>query len=179
MSACTDFAGASAKISVLKAVSIRRAVPEEAGALSDLAMRSKAHWGYSDDFIDRCRKELTLSAEQIRRPQLYCYVATDGDGILGFYTAAVTTPETVELDALFVEPKHIGCGVGRALITHAIERVSDCGARTLIIQGDPNATEFYLAMGGREVGHRESESIPGRLLPVFEIDVRRHSDRYL
>ena len=30
---------------------LRPARPEEAGLLSDLALRSKAHWGYPPDFL--------------------------------------------------------------------------------------------------------------------------------
>ena len=37
---------------------IRRARPEEAGALSDLAIRSKGHWGYDVAFLASCRAEL-------------------------------------------------------------------------------------------------------------------------
>lgn len=31
---------------------IRRARADEAGTLSELAFRSKAHWGYDDDFME-------------------------------------------------------------------------------------------------------------------------------
>ncbi len=34
---------------------IRAARPGEADALSALCLRSKAHWGYDDDFLERCR----------------------------------------------------------------------------------------------------------------------------
>jgi predicted N-acetyltransferase YhbS len=75
------------------------------------------------------------------------------------------------MDALFVDPDHIGTGVGRTLMNHALQLLSQCGAAHLLIQGDPNATRFYLAAGGRQVGTRESASIPGRFLPMFEIDI--------
>jgi len=38
--------------------------------LSNLAFRSKAHWGYSDEFMAACRDELTYSSEKIHAPQL-------------------------------------------------------------------------------------------------------------
>ena len=63
------------------AIIIRRAARHEAGALSRLAMRSKASWGYDADFMERCRPELTVSeAHILERP--IC-VAVDGDKILG------------------------------------------------------------------------------------------------
>ena len=40
-----------------------------------------------------------------------------------------------------------------------------------MIQGDPNASKFYEAAGARLVGTRESGSVPGRDLPLYEIDI--------
>jgi GNAT superfamily N-acetyltransferase len=73
-----------------------------------------------------------------------------------------------------VEPARIGRGYGGALLRHAIESAAALGAVTLEIQGDPNARRFYEAAGGRQVAERPSASIPGRRLPVFEIEVARH-----
>jgi GNAT superfamily N-acetyltransferase len=98
-------------------------------------------------------------------------VLVDGDSILGFHSVEALSESDWELDALFVEPEHIGTGIGRLLVQHALKIVSERGATRLIIQGDPNATEFYQALGARQIGTRESGSIPGRFLPLFEIEV--------
>ncbi|WP_245700178.1 hypothetical protein [Geodermatophilus siccatus] len=45
-------------------VTPRPAVPNEADALSRLALRSKGHWGYDEEFLAACRVELTLQPEQ-------------------------------------------------------------------------------------------------------------------
>ena len=42
------------------AIAIRGAVPYEADQLSDIAMRSKEYWGYSDVFLEKCRDELSV-----------------------------------------------------------------------------------------------------------------------
>jgi len=42
-----------------KNLTIREVDKSEADSLSDLAMRSKAHWGYSKDFMAACQKELS------------------------------------------------------------------------------------------------------------------------
>ena len=75
----------------------------------------------------------------------------------------------IELGALFVEPAMIGCGAGGALLRHASGVARKLGARTLTIQGDPNADGFYLSAGARRAGDRPSGSIPGRRLPLFEL----------
>jgi hypothetical protein len=38
---------------------VRRALPSEATVLTALARRSKAHWGYSEEFMRSCENELT------------------------------------------------------------------------------------------------------------------------
>ena len=43
---------------------LRAARPEEAAAISALALRSKAHWGYDEAFLAACRAELTWTAAQ-------------------------------------------------------------------------------------------------------------------
>ncbi len=150
---------------------IREAFPQEANMLSRLALRSKGHWGYSQDFLDACRSELTVDASRFGTADYQCLAALDGGSIVGFYILERVSSASYELEALFVEPEHIGSGVGRLLIQHAVRRLSEQGVERLIIQGDPHATEFYVAAGARQVGTRESDSIPGRELPLFEIEI--------
>lgn len=156
-----------------RSLTIREALPQEASLLSRLALRSKAHWGYSQDFLDACRSELSVDASRLGTDDYQCFAAFDGDLILGFYTLGSVSAGSYELEALFVEPEHIGSGVGRVLIQDAIQRLSTRGANRLIIQGDPHATEFYIAAGARQTGTRESGSIPGRDLPLFEIEIAK------
>ena len=139
--------------------------------MSALAVRSKAHWGYSKEFLAACRGELSVDASRIGSEDYRCFVAVENDSTAGFYTVERISEGVWELDALFVEPARIGTGVGRSLIRHAVHLLSECGAVRLMIQGDPNATDFYRAAGARRVGIRESGSIPGRHLPLFAIDI--------
>ena len=154
-----------------KSLRIREAFPQEANLLSRLALRSKGHWGYSQDFLDACRSELTVDASRLGTTDYQGFAALDGDSIFGFYVLEKKSAGSYELEALFVEPEHIGGGVGCLLIQHAVQRLSELGAGRLIIQGDPHATDFYIAAGARQVGTRESDSIPGRELPLFEIQI--------
>ncbi len=148
---------------------LRQAKADEADALSNLAIRSKAYWGYSPEFMAACRAELIYTPEAVRRHPFY--IADIAGTIAGFYALVRLSPTEIELEALFVEPAHIGQGIGRALIEHAQATARNLGATTLVIQGDPNAKPFYLAAGGRLTGERESASIPGRYLPTFAIQL--------
>lgn len=154
---------------------IREALPQEADSLSRLALRSKAHWGYSQEFLDACRSELTVDASRLGTDEYECFVALDGNSTLGFYVLEFASAGSYELEALFVEPEHIGGGIGRLLIQDAVKKMSQRGAKRLIIQGDPHASEFYIAAGARQIGTRESGSIPGRQLPLFEIELKERT----
>ena len=134
---------------------IRPAVADEADELSALAKRSKAHWGYSREFIEACADELRVDPKRLSDPDYDCFVAALGDDVLGYGALQRESAAQYELDALFIEPEHFGRGIGRKLIKHAVQRVSDTGGRVITIQGDPNAAKFYLAIGAREVGSRE------------------------
>ena len=148
---------------------IRDANPLEAEMISELTMRSKAYWGYSQEFMELCRDELTVTADNMGSSDTYYVVAEQDSKLLGYYAIEKCAENRYELDALFVEPAHIGSGVGKALIDHAKKVVLELGGKTLIIQGDPNAEKFYRAAGGKPIGSRESASISGRSLPLFVI----------
>lgn len=148
---------------------IRRARPDEADLLSALAFRSKAHWGYPKSFMEACRSELTLSPSYIDAHPTFD-IELEGV-VVGFYSLEALSANQVELGYLFVEPAHIGRGFGRRLMEHAKREARALGYRAMVVQGDPHAERFYRAAGGRRVGSRESESIPGRALPLFCFDL--------
>jgi len=152
---------------------IRDARPDEAGLLTDLALRSKADWGYSAEFIDACRAELTVDAGSIVSPDCICRVAEYRSRVAGYHCVVEEPDNGFELDALFVEPDYIGQGIGRLLVDDAIRCVASLGGAILVIQGDPNAAGFYTAIGARPAGSRASASIPGRDLPLFELEIDR------
>jgi len=154
-----------------KSLRIRNAEPYEASRLSDLAIRSKSYWGYSAEFMAACQEELLVSIEKMENERFHYIVTERQDEVVGFYALEHLSDSEFELEALFVEPNHIGTGVGKALMSHAKSYAASLGGDTLIIQGDPNAERFYLAAGGRPTGNRESVSIPGRFLPTFSISL--------
>ena len=150
---------------------IRAAKPGEAEALSALCKRSKAHWGYDAEFMRLSAASLTVKPELVASGRVV--VAEDPVGrVLG--VAAVAPMEedgSYDLDRLFVEPDALRRGVGQALM-RAVEKIArDEGAARLVILADPNASAFYERMGAVRVGDAPSDSIPGRMLPLFRLDL--------
>jgi len=146
---------------------IRPARPDEAADLTELAMRSKGHWGYDAEFLARCRTELTLAPADMTSRQVA--VAERGGRVVGLLVLAGTPPE-LELDMLFVDPPAIGTGVGRMLYGHAVATARAAGARTLWIDADPGAEPFYRHVGAVRAGTSVSPST-GRTLPRLRHDL--------
>ena len=145
--------------------SIRRARPSEAGVLSELALRSKGYWGYDADFLTACRDDLALSPDDIATSVVY--VHAEGDAVLGYYRVLLQDDGVAELDALFVEPAAMGHGVGKRLWRHAVATAIALGCTEIVLQSDPQAEGFYLAMGAERAGESESTVMPGRMLPLM------------
>ncbi|WP_374204239.1 GNAT family N-acetyltransferase [Streptomyces sp. HPF1205] len=152
---------------------IRPARPEEAAALTALALRSKAYWGYDEAFMAACRDELTVAEDEVadRRTVVAQAQAPDGERLLGFATLEGYPPHG-ELGMLFVDPGSIGRGVGRLLFGHVAATAARLGFTRLSIDADPNAEPFYRAMGAVTVGRVPSGSIAGRTLPLMTVDLR-------
>jgi ribosomal protein S18 acetylase RimI-like enzyme len=149
----------------MDAIEFRAARPNEADLLGEVALRSKGHWGYSQDFLDACRAELTFRPEDFAIKKIV--VADTPSGILGFYSIDGDPPEG-ELGNLWVVPEQIGTGLGRKLWNHAVATARAAGYAALQIEADPNAVGFYRAMGAEQIGESPSGSIPGRTLPLLK-----------
>jgi GNAT superfamily N-acetyltransferase len=147
---------------------IQRGAPEDTAALTALAQRAKAHWGYPEEWLAIWKPELTLSPADIHR--MHVHVARLGRRIAGFY-ALLGQGQTQSLEHFWVDPDDMGRGVGRALLRHALKHAADHGAKDVEIESDPNAEGFYLRLGARQVGWR-SRPVAGtaRRLPLLLID---------
>lgn len=147
---------------------IRSARRDETELLSDLALRSKGYWGYDSDFLEACRDELTVDPGRLDTESVW--VACQNDVVVGFSALRVDAGEG-ELTDLFVDPDHVGTGVGRALWDHTVEQARLRRVVRLRIEADPHAEEWYLRRGAVRIGETPSGSIPGRDLPLLELQI--------
>jgi hypothetical protein len=167
---------------------IRRARADESDALAplltDLCRRSKAHWGYDPDLLERWASDLAVTPQDIARDAVLLAELGHADGdsqprIVGFArisrgsASQLDRPAPAKLDDLWVEPGDIGSGVGRTLFEASCEVARTLPADQLLIVADPNAEGFYLRMGARRVGEEASEVVEGRRLPMLMLDLHR------
>ncbi|MEU8703575.1 GNAT family N-acetyltransferase [Streptomyces sp. NPDC048565] len=147
---------------------VRAGRPDEAAALTALALRSKAYWGYDEAFLAACREELAVRPADVTARRTA--VAERDGGLLGF-TMLDGDPPVGAVGMMFVDPDTIGQGVGRLLFEHAVAQARRLGFEALTIDADPNAEPFYTAMGAVRIGVTPSGSVPGRELPLLELDL--------
>lgn len=148
---------------------IRNPTVEELPALSALCFRSKAVWGYDNDFMEACRRELSIEPYDLRSTSIA--VAEKNGKIVGVVQIKIIGSEA-DLLKLFVEPTTLRDGVGRALFAWATDQAVSGGAERLVIEADPDAAPFYKRMGAKDRGLASSGSIPGRTLPRLVKELR-------
>lgn len=122
---------------------------EETGLLIELALRSKAHWGYDPWVVAAYREELRTKVEE---SGLQRVAVAERDGVVVGLVTLEGEPPGGELGMLFVEPAAIGTGVGRLLYRHALGEAGRLGFTRVLIASDPHAEGFYLAMGAERAG---------------------------
>jgi len=146
----------------MSATRIRRARSEEAGALTALAQRAKAHWPYDEAMMAVFRRTIVITGDDIADHLVLVHqtgAAADGVGVL------VAAGDDAELDHLWVDPPAIGRGVGRRLfLTFAVE-ARRRGAARIVLNSDPYAEGFYRRLGAVRIGDHPVAEIPGRVLP--------------
>jgi hypothetical protein len=92
--------------------SLRTPRLDEAAVLTELCLRSKAVWGYDEEFMRACRDELTLTPSTMQSSHLK---VAEIDGCLLGMAQVTVKGDIAELDKLFVEPTRLRSGTGRAL----------------------------------------------------------------
>ncbi|MEX1036692.1 MAG: GNAT family N-acetyltransferase [Sneathiella sp.] len=148
---------------------IRPALETDCPLLTELALTSKAFWGYSDEFMRGCEAVLTVTPRMIAEWESGV-IEEDGD-IAGFAFTSFEVEEA-ELQLLYVSPLHMGKGYGRALIRAATDRAAALGYGTLRIEVDPNALDFYRRMGARQIGWCRSDVEETRELPLLALNLK-------
>ena len=149
---------------------IRRAHPQEAERLSQIALSSKAYWGYPARWMEIWTPLLTFSSEYFE--EIESWVAEKDKEPIGFYSLQ-DKDGVAWIEDLWVVPEYIGQGVGKQLFLDAMSRAREIGCKTLQLEADPNAVGFYERMGMHKIGERNSE-VDGqpRALPLMEMELR-------
>lgn len=162
-------------------VTVRKAVPSESGALTELTFASKRYWNYPEEYIRLWENELTVSERYIKENEVF---VAEVSGRIAGYGSIVYNPEDCMsdlalirkgywLDNLFVHPGFIRQGIGKLLTEHlkgVCRNIKGC--RKLYLFSDPHSMDFYIKQGAVFLEDSPSK-IPGRTLPLLEFDIQK------
>jgi ribosomal protein S18 acetylase RimI-like enzyme len=155
---------------------IELATTADAAALRDLHVLTWAHT--NAPLVPQEFQAHRLSQHRVRDwRELIAAQAAQGGGVL----VARSGPELVgfcqygpspdeedrgvavgHIHRLYIHPGAQGRGVGRALLEHAVNRLSSTGARDLtlwVLENDPRARGFYERLGWRPDGTRRFDGV--------------------
>ena len=110
-------------------ITIRKATGTDAPALSALALRSKAHWGYSAELLSLWSGEFEISPDFIQQNPVF--VAEISGRVLG-WTAMAVHGEIAELEHMWIEPDQMRKGIGSALFAHVRQKAKSRGVKRMI-----------------------------------------------
>jgi GNAT superfamily N-acetyltransferase len=125
---------------------IRSATAGEREALGELHRRSSYVWEGDRADLDAYPDALGVAGEAIAAGRVR--VAVDAGGaLLGFSVVAEGPDGDCELDDLFVEPRLMRRGIGRALVEDAAARALRAGSAAMTVIAHPRNFAFYESVG--------------------------------
>jgi GNAT superfamily N-acetyltransferase len=168
---------------------IRPAQPSDAKEIAEVHVRGW-QWGYRDLLPAEVLDSLSVERREQGWKEILRSLLPDGtvlvadlDGrIVGFAGTGPCRDEdapdgTAELSSLYIEEEVAGTGVGRALMTAAIEFARKAGFTELtlwVLERNARARRFYEAAGMRPDGSAKQEMHP--TVPVLLEEVRYRLD---
>ncbi|SDT68668.1 Predicted N-acetyltransferase YhbS [Mucilaginibacter mallensis] len=145
---------------------IERANINDNEILTEITKKSKAFWGYSEEQILKWNDDLTISKDYIESNNAFKLL--NDNKVIGYYSYIIKEKEIARLDNLFVLPEYIGKGFGKYLVNDFLKLMRNLKIKKIILDSEPNATEFYLRIGFEKIGEFET-SIKNRFMPIMEM----------
>jgi GNAT superfamily N-acetyltransferase len=169
-------------------VNVRPAVPEDAAAVTAVHVASweGTYRGvFPDDLLDgpdlavsRLRGWQRLLGEPAART-VDLVAEDDGDQIVGLFHAGPSRdedagPDTAEVMMIYASPDAWGTGVGRGLMTAALDLLRDAGFTEVtlwVLDSNDRARRFYERAGFTADGATKDDEVGGA--PITEVRYRR------
>ena len=145
-------------------VEIRAATASEREALEELQRRSSMHQPMYREQLAAHPDAIELPEEQIAAGHVR--VAEQYGAIAGFAVLLERSGDACELDGLFVEPDLMRSGIGRLLVEDAQRLARDRGATRIDVVANPQALEFYEAVGFVTTGTAQTRFGPARRMSL-------------
>ena len=154
---------------------MRRALEDDTDALTELAHRAKAHWGYPASWMREWDPQLTIIPGYLEAHDVW---VAERDGAIVGMCALEDRGTRWNLEHVWVDPSAHRGGIGRALVMQALDEAHRRRSGVVELLADPYASGFYERLGARHAGDVPAP-MPGakhRTLPKYEFDLRARRD---
>jgi predicted N-acetyltransferase YhbS len=149
------------------AIQFRSATGADAPALTALARRAKASWGYPPAWLAAWEGDLTLTPDYLEYHR--AFVAEREGQVVGVVVLE-EHPARWSLEHVWVDPDAQGRGTGRALVEHALAVAVAYRQGPVEVVSDHFAGPFYERLGAVRVGAQPAPmpEADDRMLPILE-----------
>ncbi len=145
-------------------INFKKATPDQADALTKLAICSKKHWGYDEEILDQMKDYLSVPVTRIENEIVYTMYKDDD--LIGFFS--LTHQDRKEcLEDFFLLPNYIGKGYGKKMWRYMLEVAANNFIMNIHFESEPLAEGFYEKMGAVKIGERVSHVSENRKLPIM------------
>ena len=150
---------------------VRPARVNDAGRLTQIAVRATRHDGYDDADIARFMPGLKVNLALIAAGLVF--VAEDELGIPCAYVALRPTGMggLVLLEGIFVDPACSREGVGKRLFAAAVEHSRKMTGNVILIYSSPHSVGFYARLGAIRIGTTPFVFSPEVQLSMFAYSI--------
>lgn len=143
------------------------ATPEDAEDLSNLAIRSKRHWGYSKEAMELWNQSLTITQDFLENHTVI--KATLEDEIVGFFALEKIQPVT-RIAQYWIDTPYMRKGYGSAMFKYAQNFLKNNQVNSVTLVLDPNGLSFFQKRGAKVLDKIQSKG-SNLFLYIVEVPV--------
>ncbi|HVI44109.1 MAG TPA: GNAT family N-acetyltransferase [Chitinophaga sp.] len=132
--------------------------------LTQIAMESKRHWNYPEEWMQLWTESLTITPGYITENKVVKIISDDN--LVGFYSLEYNEKQLF-IGHFWILPRFIGNGYGREAFADIRERCLAMNEHIVEVESDPYAEGFYKTLGASKVGS-VATLIEGRELSVLQ-----------
>lgn len=154
----------------MTAVRIRKALVSDTEAVCGVhksSIRALCAGAYSAEQIEAwIGPRVPKDYEQFLKETVF--LAAEADEVVTAF--AILSPATGELHALYVDPGHVGEGIGSALLRAVETEARECGLSMIALNATLNSVSFYERRGYSSRGGAVNELPDGTELPCVRME---------
>lgn len=144
-----------------------KAIAADCENLTELAIRSKRHWGYSKEAMELWNVNLTMTEEFLNSHTVI--KATLEDDIVGFFALEEIQP-TTRIAQYWVDTPFMRKGYGSAMFKYLKDFLKQNKVEKATIVLDPNGLAFFEKKGAKVLNKIEHK-VKNKFLLIVEIPI--------